>query len=220
MSNFKAILQISFGKHIPNEYDELVLDDFWKNKDTLTNDEKAGIEEYKNLVHLSLNNIGLKSLENFPAIKGLYYLSIKNNELTGDDFDLIPKLYPKLKKLKISGNNIEKMNNLMKLRNLGLRKIEVKENPFSIGNKTYKNKLFQILPSLEIIDQTDKMGEEIDTTDYHNEEEELEDDGDYKEEDEENEEENEDEENFEEKDEENDEENDGDYEERPKKKKK
>ena len=79
MSNFKAILQISLGKHNPTEYEELVLDDFWKNKDTLTKDEKAGIEEYKNLVHLSLNNIGFKSLENFPAIKGLYYLSIKNN---------------------------------------------------------------------------------------------------------------------------------------------
>ena len=220
MSNFKAILQISFGKHIPNEYDELVLDDFWKNKDTLTNDEKAGIEEYKNLVHLSLNNIGLKSLENFPAIKGLYYLSINNNELNGDDFDLIPKLYPNLRKLKISGNNIEKINNLMKLRNLKLRKIEVKENPFSVGNKTYKNKLFQILPTLEIIDQEDKMGEEIETTDYHNEEEESEDDGDYKEEDEENDEENDDEDNYEENDEENEEEYDEDSEDKPKKKKK
>ena len=219
MSNFKAILQISLGKHNPTEYEELVLDDFWKNKDTLTKDEKAGIEEYTNLVHLSLNNIGFKSLENFPAIKGLYYLSIKNNELNGDDFDLIPKLYPKLQKLKISGNNIEKINNLMKLRNLNLRKIEVKENPFSVGNKTYKNKLFQILPSLEIIDQEDKMGEEIETTDYHNEEEELEDDGDYKEEDEDDE-ENDDEENDEENEEEYEEDNEEDYEEKPKKKKK
>ena len=107
----------------------------------------------------------------------------------------------------------------MKLRNLNLRKIEVKENPFSVGNKTYKNKLFQILPSLEIIDQEDKMGEEIETTDYHNEEEELEDDGDYKEEDEDDE-ENDDEENDEENDEEYEEDNEEDYEEKPKKKKK
>ena len=73
----------------------------------------------------------------------------------------------------------------MKLRNLNLRKIEVKENPFSIGNKNYKNKLFQILPSLEIIDQEDQTGAEIETTDYHNEQEELEDDEDYEEEEEE-----------------------------------
>ena len=188
MSSFKTILQVTFGKHSPKEYEELNLDDFWKNKLSLTKDEKVALEEYKNLIILSLNNIGLKSLENFPAIKNLYYLSIKNNELNGDDFDLIPKLFPNLKKLKISGNNIEKINNLYKLRNLKLRKIEVKENPFSVGNKTYKNKLLDLLPSLEIIDQEDKIGERVETTDYHNEEQELEDDEDYKDEKEEEEE--------------------------------
>ena len=71
------------------------------------------------------------------------------------------------------------------------------------------------MPSLEIIDQEDKLGEEIETTDYHNEEEELEDDGDYKEEEED--EENDDEENYEENDEENDEEYEEDYEEKPEK---
>ena len=186
MNSFKALLQIHFGKHTPKEIEELVLDNFWKNKDHLTKDEKTAIEEYKNLIHLSLNNIGFKSLENFPAIKGLYYLSIKNNELNGDDFDLIPKLYPNLKKLKISGNIIEKFNNLSKLKSLKLRKIEVKENPFSVGNKSYKNKLFDLLPTLEIVDQQDKIGEEVETTDYHNEEEEAEEDEDYKEEEEEN----------------------------------
>ena len=186
MSSFKKILQTSFGKHNPIEYEELNLDEFWKNKDYMTKEEKTCIEEYKNLIHLSLNNIGFKSLENFPAIKDLYYLSIKNNELNGDDFDMIPKLYPNLKKLKISGNNIEKINNLNKLRTLKLRKIEVKENPFSIGNKTYKSKLFQMLPSLEIIDQEDIDGEEIETTDYHKEEEGSEGDEDYVEEEEEN----------------------------------
>ena len=83
-------------------------------------------------------------------------------------------LYPNLEKLKISGNIIEKIDNLLKLKPLKLRKIEVKENPFSIGNDKYKNKLFDMLPSLKIIDQSDKYGEEIETTDYKNEEEENE----------------------------------------------
>ena len=76
-----------------------------------------------------------------------------------------------------------------KLRNLKLRKIEVKDNPFSIGNKTYKKKLFYLIPSLEIVDQENERGEEIETTDYHNEQAELEDDDDYTEEEEEEEEE-------------------------------
>lgn len=185
MNSFIKKLQTNLGTHSPKEIEELVLDGFWDNKESLTTEEKAGLEQYTNLIHLSLNNLGLKSLKNFPAIKGLYYLSIKNNELNGDDFDLIPKLFPGLKKLKVSGNVIEKINNLGKLSQLKLRKIEVKENPFSVGNKTYKKKVFQIIPSLEIVDQETEGGEEIETTDYHNEQEEEQDDEDYSEENEE-----------------------------------
>lgn len=187
MSQFEKRLKESFGYHVPKEIEELVLDDFWVNKDTFTDDEKTVLERYTNLIHLSLNNIGFKSLENFPSIKGLYMLSLNNNELNGDDFDLIKKLYPGLNKLKISGNNIEKIENLAKLKNLNLRKIEVKENPFSVGNNKYKNKIFDILPSLEAIDHENIKGDSVESTDYHNEEEEGEDDGDYDEEEEENE---------------------------------
>jgi hypothetical protein len=185
MNSFLESLQENLGKHTTKEVDELVLDNFWNNKESLTIEEKAGLEQYTNLIHLSLNNLGLKSLKNFPAIKGLYYLSIKNNELNGDDFDSIPRLYPGLKKLKISGNVLEKVNNLGKLSMLKLRKIEVKENPFSVGNKTYKKKVFQLLPSLEIVDQETEGGEEVETTDYHNEQDEQQDDEDYNEENEE-----------------------------------
>lgn len=185
MNSFIEKLQNTLGHHSPKEIEELVLDNLWDNKESLTIEVKAGLEQYTNLIHLSLNNLGLKSLKNFPAIKGLYYLSIKNNELNGDDFDLIPKLYPGLQKLKISGNVIEKVNNLAKLSKLKLRKIEVKENPFSVGNQTYKKKVFQLLPSLEIVDQETEGGEEIETTDYHNEQDEQQDDEDYSEENEE-----------------------------------
>lgn len=191
MTTFKKRLLKQFGEHNPKEIEELNLDNFWTNKSSFTPEEKKGMEEYTNLIHLSLNNLGLKSLNNFPVIKNLYYLSIKNNELNGDDFDLIEKLYPKLKKLKISGNNIEQINNLSKLRKLNLRKIEVKENPFSVGNKSYRNKLFQILPSLEIIDLEDTFGKDVDTTDYYNEENEDNDDEEYHEENEEEDDENE-----------------------------
>ena len=64
------------------------------------------------------------------------------------------------------------MDNLLQLKPLKLRKIEVKENPFSIGNDKYKKKLFDMLPTLKIIDQTDKNGDDEETTDYHYEEEE------------------------------------------------
>ena len=179
-------LQETFGKHEPREIEELVFDNFWADKANFTEEEKKALEKYANLIHLSLNNIGLKSLKNLPCIKNLYYLSLNNNELSGDDFDILKTLYPNLSKLKISGNVIEKIDNLLKLKPLKLRKIEVKENPFSIGNDKYKQKLFEMLPSLKIVDQTDKNGDEEETTDYHNEEKENEgdEDGEYDEEEE------------------------------------
>ena len=186
MNKFEKFLQEHFGEHEPREIEELVFDNFWVDKASFTIEEKKALEKYVNLIHLSLNNIGLKSLENLPSIKSLYYLSLKNNELSGDDFDKIKTLYPKLNKLKISGNVIEKMDNLMKLKPLKLRKIEVKENPFSVGNDKYIKKVFDMLPTLKIVDQTDKNGDEEETTDYHNEEEENEGEGEdiYKEEEE------------------------------------
>ena len=177
-------LQKTFGKHEPREIEELVFDSYWADKASFTEEEKKVLEKYVNLIHLSLNNIGLKSLKSLPSIKNLYYLSLNNNELTGDDFDVLKTLYPNLSKLKISGNVIEKIDNLSKLKPLKLRKIEVRENPFSIGNDKYKQKLFDMLPSLKIIDNTDRNGDEEETTDYHNEEQENE-GSDFNEEDEE-----------------------------------
>ena len=177
-------LQKTFGKHEPREIEELVFDSYWADKASFTEEEKKALEKYVNLIHLSLNNIGLKSLKSLPSIKNLYYLSLNNNELTGDDFDVLKTLYPNLSKLKISGNVIEKIDNLSKLKPLKLRKIEVRENPFSIGNDKYKQKLFDMLPSLKIIDNTDRNGDEEETTDYHNEEQENE-GSDFNEEDEE-----------------------------------
>ena len=177
-------LQKTFGKHEPREIEELVFDSYWADKASFTEEEKKALEKYVNLIHLSLNNIGLKSLKSLPSIKNLYYLSLNNNELTGDDLDVLKTLYPNLSKLKISGNVIEKIDNLSKLKPLKLRKIEVRENPFSIGNNKYKQKLFDMLPSLKIIDNTDRNGDEEETTDYHNEEQENE-GSDFNEEDEE-----------------------------------
>ena len=184
MNKFEKYLQETFGAHETKEIEELVFDNNWKEKNSFSEEEKKALEKYVNLIHLSLNNIGLKSLENLPHIKNLYCLSLNNNDLSGDDLDLIVKAYPHLDKLKISGNIIENMDNLLKLKPLKLRKIEVKENPFSVGNDKYKKKLFDMFPSLKIVDHTSRTGDEDETTDYHNEENENEADEDYGEEEE------------------------------------
>ena len=169
MSKFSNELQTLLGKHEPKEIEELNLDKFTDNLKSLELYHKEGLELYNNLIHLSLNELGLENLSNFPEIKCLMILSLKNNKLKGDDFDIIPKLYPNLYKLKISFNQINSLDNLSCLNKLELKKIEVKENPFTKNDNEYRDKIYKIIPSLVIVDQMQKNGQEIDTSDYGNE---------------------------------------------------
>ena len=101
--------------------------------------------------------------------KLFHYFSIKNNnKLNGDDFSNIPKIYPNLYKLKLSGNNIESIDKLACLNELQLKKIEIKDNPFTKNDKEYREKIYDLFPTVEIVDQKLKNGQEIDTTDYGN----------------------------------------------------
>ena len=168
MSKFYDELQEILGKHQPKEVEELNLDCFNENVESFKLYHKEGLELYNNLIHLSLNNIGLQNLSNFPEIKCLMILSLKNNKLKGDDFDIIPKNYPNLYKLKISFNQIDSIDKLLCLNQLQLKKIEIKENPFTKNDNEYRDKIYKIIPTLEIVDQMQKNGQEIDTTDYGN----------------------------------------------------
>ena len=187
MSKFYDELQEILGKHEPKEIEELNIDGFNERVESFKLYHKEGLELYNNLIHLSLNNIGLENLSNFPEIKCLMILSLKNNKLKGDDFDIIPKNYPNLYKLKISFNQIDSIDKLSCLDQLQLKKLEIKENPFTKNDNEYRDKIYKLIPSLEIVDQMQKNGQEIDTTDYGNdsssdEEEEDEDDDDNDEE--------------------------------------
>lgn len=168
MTTFAEKLQELLGHHQPEEIEELTLDEFCKDLHSLSEDHKIGLELYTNLFNLSLNNVGLDTLANLPELKSLMILSLNNNNLKGDDFSIIPKIYPNLYKFKISGNKIENIECLKSLSGLQLRKIEVKNNPFIGSDENYREKIYELLPSLEIVDQKQRSGQEIDTTDYGN----------------------------------------------------
>ena len=78
MSKFAKELQILLGNHEPKEIEELNLDKFTEEIKSLEPYHKEGLELYNNLIHLSLNDIGLENLSNFPEIKCLMILSIIN----------------------------------------------------------------------------------------------------------------------------------------------
>jgi acidic leucine-rich nuclear phosphoprotein 32 family protein B len=107
---FQKALQDKLGEHEPIEVDELILDDLFEGIDTFTNDHKKSLELYKNLVHLSLNGLGLKSLSNFPKLEQLQILELRQNKLSGNDFAELVKLYPNLYKLKVGENPIKSLD--------------------------------------------------------------------------------------------------------------
>ena len=88
--------------------------------------------------------------------------------MDGNDFYIIIKQCPNLRKLKLENNNIIDINNLNNLLGLNIKKIYLDGNPFIKDNPDYKNKLFEIFLSLISIDGTDKEGNDIESTEYEN----------------------------------------------------
>ena len=195
MNEFAMFLQENLGEHEPKEIEELILDDLFKDCDELSEEHKEALELYSNLIHLSINGLGLKSLKNFPCIPNLYILQVKNNKLTGEDFKDLLKLYPGLYKLKISGNLIKTLNIFAPLEKSKIRKIEIEENPINENNIKLKEDLFKIMPNLISINREKRDGEILESTNY-NENSENSDEEDYEEEYEEKEDENDDEESY------------------------
>ena len=73
--SFEKSLQEKLGNHNPAEIQELILDTVFK-FEKFTEDHKTSLEKYTSLIHLSMNGIGLTSLENFPLLKELQIVSI------------------------------------------------------------------------------------------------------------------------------------------------
>ena len=84
--SFEQTLQDKLGKHNPAEVSlfskiyfiqiqEIILDNVFK-FEKMTEDHKNSMEKYTALIHLSMNGLGLVSLENFPNLPELQIVSI------------------------------------------------------------------------------------------------------------------------------------------------
>ena len=167
---FEQLLPEKLGEHNPEEVEELIIDGLLK-VPVFTEEHKKVLEHYNNLVHLSMNDLGLEQFDNFPKLPLLETLELSNNKLKCEDLNLIVSLYPKLYKIKLSHNKIEKKELLTPLNSTTVEKIEIKDNPFVKG-ENYREEIFDILPNIVIVDDQTKSGQEVDTTHYDEEEEE------------------------------------------------
>ena len=71
-----------------------------------------------------------------------------------------------LRKLKIENNNIKEFDQLKNLSGLNIKKINIKGNPFTEGSNDYIKELYKIFLSLICINDIDKEGNEVESTEY------------------------------------------------------
>ena len=99
-------------------------------------------------------------------------MNVNKNKIKGNDINILSTRCPKLYKLKIEDNKIESPNIFFCLNKLNLRKLSIKGNP--VCNKLYLNyrkELFNNIKSLEAIDNIGKNEENIESTEYEDNEE-------------------------------------------------
>ena len=89
MSAIKAVLQKNYPKESFEEVDdveELVLDSLEKNLKELSAQDKEFLESFTGLKYLSMAEIGLEKLTNFPTLSNLVMVILCSHKNVNDDF--------------------------------------------------------------------------------------------------------------------------------------
>ena len=84
---FVELLQDKLGEHTPGEVniqnltinqqiEELILDGLFTVEESLSEEQKTGLEKDSSVIHLCMNGLGFKNLKNFPSLPKLQIVSI------------------------------------------------------------------------------------------------------------------------------------------------
>lgn len=153
-----------------DEVDEIVLDETEVSE--FTPELKKKLESIEGISTLSLNNCKLKSLNNFPNLPSLIRLELMNNSFPASDLKHIAALAD-LQSLSISDNTINVAEDLSPLSNLPLAQLDISGTPLA-EQADYRDKVFKLFKDLQILDNKDKEGNDVeyeDDEEYDDEEE-------------------------------------------------
>lgn len=157
------------GVDVHQELTELILDG--RSIRSITAQDAAALQKFTNLAKLTLNQTGLASFANLPCMTGVRTLEATDNHVT-TGLDLLVKAFPNLRKLQLGGNHIKTFADLEPLSHLTqLEQLGLDLNPVA-SLAEYREKVFNLLPSLLVLDSRDKQGEEKEAGDSDSEEEE------------------------------------------------
>lgn len=133
------------------------------------------LEKFQNLQHLSIANVGVSSLEQFPRLRNLQSLILSDNRIAGGLEFLVEAGLDSLRDLDLSNNRIQYIEDLAPLAQLKLTSLDLYECPVT-RIKDYRSRVFGLIKSLKYLDKMD--AEENEPPESEDEEEEDEEDED------------------------------------------
>jgi len=172
MSSAEVVKAIQEQKTIADgeDLEEINLDSIPISK--FTNDINKELEAITTLYSLSLNDCGITTLENFPKLQSLIRLELMDNKIVPSSLGSLGKSCPNLQSLSLGGNPIKEyddlkhIQNLTQLYQLDLIKCDICNKP------DYRAKIFEMFPSLQILDNFTQDGEPYDYDEENDEDEE------------------------------------------------
>eukprot|EP00947_MAST-08B_sp_MAST-8B-sp1_P003229 g3229.t1 len=122
--------------------------------------------------------MGLSSLDNFPTLPGLQKLSLADSKISGG-LDVLADRVKSLRSLDIAGNRIASIADLKPLSVLpSLKRLDVYGCPCAAEEETYRQQIFEALPTVDVVDGEDRSGNAISDEDDDDEEEDEDEDED------------------------------------------
>ena len=108
-----------------------------------------------------MNQTHLKSLANFPENEKLVRLELAENQLPGAELQHLQKYASSLQTLKLASNKIANISDLSSLKEMKCLKNLDLENNSVQSSAGYRDHVFKLIPSLEVLDNVDKDGNEV-----------------------------------------------------------
>ena len=129
-----------------------------------TGGEIVGLtEEFSALEQLDLQNASLTNIKLFPKLPKLKKLDLSGNRLS-KGLEVL-KESPNLKSLSLANNKFKDFDTLKPLTDLQLTHLDVDGNEFTESKEDFRKKVFELFPSLVLLDGVDKEGVEANSDD-------------------------------------------------------
>ena len=143
----------------PDSIEELNLDtlDLFE----ITPELQLKLEEYTNLMALTLNECSLNTLENFPKLPNLARLELCDNKLKGSALKKL-EILKSLQSLALGGNELKNIDDLIPLKQLeNLTDLDLLGCEMNFI-ENYREVVFAKLPHVLILDNCDREGNDLD----------------------------------------------------------